>query len=101
MHHDQSESTVSSTATRENAAFTLATMREVTEAEDIVSIITNLAFSPAFLRVAEEYRQAIEEQTKLGKKYDDGNNFDLRLLCARCFIAGAQSEAMAKALSCP
>jgi hypothetical protein len=87
---------LTTTATSENAAFALASMREVTETDDIVSIITNLAYSPAFLLIAEEYRRASHEQIKLGKKYDNGNDFDLRLLCARCFMAGAQSETVAK-----
>lgn len=88
--------TYTSTATSENAAFALASRREVTQTDDLVSIITNLAYSPAFLLIAEEYRRESQEQIKLGEKYDNGNDFDLRLLCARCFMAGAQSETVAK-----
>ncbi|MDW5266932.1 MULTISPECIES: hypothetical protein [Acidobacteriaceae] len=80
--------TFDSDSTLENAAFALATMREASEVDDVVSVITNLAYSPAFLLIAEEYRQALQEQMKLGEKDDNGNDFDLRLLCARCFIAG-------------
>jgi hypothetical protein len=91
-------STSTSTATPENAAFALASIREASEAEDIVSTITNLAYSPDFLLIAEEYLEAASEQARLGKKYDSGNEFDLRLLCARCFIAGTLAKAVAEAV---